>query len=84
LFCTINATGLNWALALCHEKDRQGEKTTLLASKNRIIVFAGQYIDDETGLHYNYHRYYDPTTGRYLTPDPIGLAGRSIFMRMQA
>ncbi len=37
--------------------------------------FAGQYYDAETGLHYNYHRYYDPATGRYLTPDPIGLAG---------
>jgi RHS repeat-associated protein len=32
--------------------------------------FAGQYYDQETGLHYNYHRYYDPRTGRYLTPDP--------------
>ena len=37
--------------------------------------FAGQYYDAETGLHYNYHRYYDPKTGRYLRPDPIGLAG---------
>lgn len=37
--------------------------------------FAGQYYDQETGLHYNYHRYYDPAIGRYLTPDPIGLAG---------
>jgi len=37
--------------------------------------FAGQYYDSETGLHYNYHRYYNPKTGRYLTPDPIGLAG---------
>lgn len=37
--------------------------------------FAGQYFDAETGLHYNYHRYYDPKTGRYLTPDPISLAG---------
>ena len=37
--------------------------------------FAGQYYDSETGLHYNYHRYYDPRTGRYLRPDPIGLDG---------
>ncbi len=39
------------------------------------LRFAGQYYDQETGLHYNYHRYYDPSIGRYLTPDPIGLAG---------
>ena len=39
------------------------------------LRFAGQYYDKETGLHYNYHRYYDPRTGRYITPDPIGLAG---------
>ncbi len=37
--------------------------------------FPGQYYDSETGLHYNYFRYYDPTTGRYVTPDPIGLEG---------
>ena len=39
------------------------------------IRLPGQYYDSETGLHYNYHRYYDPRTGRYLTPDPVGLQG---------
>jgi RHS repeat-associated protein len=33
----------------------------------------GQYEDEETGLYYNDHRYYDPAQGRYLTPDPLGL-----------
>jgi RHS repeat-associated protein len=37
--------------------------------------FIGQYYDRETGLHYNYFRYYNPQTGRYMTPDPIGLEG---------
>lgn len=36
--------------------------------------YPGQYHDPETGLHYNHHRYYQPHTGRYLTPDPLGLA----------
>jgi RHS repeat-associated protein len=35
----------------------------------------GQYYDQETGLHYNYFRYYNPPIGRYLTPDPIELRG---------
>ncbi|MER6896658.1 RHS repeat-associated core domain-containing protein, partial [Amycolatopsis sp. NPDC000740] len=38
------------------------------------LRFPGQYADDETGLHYNVFRYYDPGTGRYLSQDPLGLA----------
>ena len=37
--------------------------------------FQGQYEDEETGLFYNRYRYYDPDSARYLTQDPIGLAG---------
>ncbi|CAJ0800580.1 hypothetical protein LMG7141_03843 [Ralstonia condita] len=39
------------------------------------IRFQGQYFDHETGLHYNRHRYYDPSSGRFISKDPIGLAG---------
>ncbi len=39
------------------------------------LRFQGQYLDRETGLHFNLRRYYDPDVGRFTTPDPIGLAG---------
>ena len=45
------------------------------SSQTNHFRFQGQYYDSETGFHYNHHRYYDPKTGRYLTPDPIGPAG---------
>ena len=42
---------------------------------NVRLRFAGQYLDEETGLHYNYFRDYDEVTGRYVQSDPIGLEG---------
>ncbi|WP_176167573.1 RHS repeat-associated core domain-containing protein, partial [Salmonella enterica] len=41
----------------------------------QLIRLPGQQYDEETGLYYNRHRYYDPLLGRYITQDPIGLAG---------
>ncbi|MDQ1654885.1 MAG: hypothetical protein QOI35_4085, partial [Cryptosporangiaceae bacterium] len=42
-------------------------------STELLLRFPGQYYDAETGLHYNVHRYYDPVTARYTSPDPLGL-----------
>ena len=48
---------------------------------NCPIRFQGQWYDEESGLHYNRFRYYDPEATQYLSPDPIGLDGG---MRPQA
>lgn len=52
-----------------NDVDGDGKTVTL------NVRFPGQYYDVETGLHYNYFRDYDPSTGRYLESDPIGLNG---------
>jgi RHS repeat-associated protein len=50
------------------------EKPLRMTAANPLR-FQGQYHDDETGLHYNRHRYYDPHSGRFISRDPIGLVG---------
>lgn len=44
-------------------------------NRDQNLRFQGQYLDRETGLHYNTFRYYDPDIGRFTQHDPIGLAG---------
>lgn len=53
------------------EEDPDGDGT--LFEYN--LRFPGQYYDKETSLHYNTFRDYDPSTGRYVESDPIGLEG---------
>ena len=53
------------------EEDPDGDGQVI----NNNLRLPGQYYDSETSLFYNYYRYYDPETGRYITSDPIGLEG---------
>jgi RHS repeat-associated protein len=55
------------------EEDVEGDGVATIIN----LRLAGQYFDAETGLHYNWHRYYDPKVGRYIQFDPVGIV-RSI------
>ncbi|BBA36805.1 core protein [Methylocaldum marinum] len=48
------------------------------------LRYPGQYADDETGLHYNTFRYYDPEIGRFISQNPIGLEGGLNLYPLQA
>ena len=56
-------------------------KATITGNLKLNLRADGQYNDDETGLYYNWYRYYNPSLGRYITSDPLGLqAGMNTYV----
>jgi RHS repeat-associated protein len=57
-----------------------GEVHSITGSATLNLRFPGQYFLIESGLHYNWHRHYDPTLGRYTRPDPMEFVdGSSLY-----
>ena len=54
---------------------RLKEETKVTDSTYQPFRLQNQYCDAETGLHYNFFRYYEPEVGRFVNQDPIGLMG---------
>ena len=54
---------------------RLKEETKVTDSSYQTFRLQNQYADLETGLHYNFFRYYEPDVGRFVNQDPIGLLG---------
>ena len=52
------------------------EETKVTDSAYHPFRLQNQCCDEETGLHYNFFRYYEPDAGRFVDQDPIGLLGR--------
>lgn len=68
-------TDQSGAIVWSADYDSFGEASISVAAVENNLRFPGQYYDEETGLHYNWNRYYGPEVGRYLQNDPIGFAG---------
>ena len=59
--------------------DPFGEANVVVQLIESNFRFPGQYFDEETGLHQNWHRDYAPGIGRYVEPDPLRVARRSLM-----
>ena len=63
---------------------RLKEETKVTDSAYQPFRLQNQYADRETGLHYNFFRYYEPNVGRFVNQDPIGLMGGTNFYQFSA
>jgi RHS repeat-associated protein len=69
-------TAANGAVAWSTKYSSFGRaEVDLFSTIENNLRFAGQYFDAETSLHYNWHRYYNVSVGRYTASDPLGILG---------
>lgn len=66
---------LVWAGYQAGFGENRGDISNSGAYFEQPLRLPGQYYDEDTGLHYNLFRYYAPECGRFISQDPIGLAG---------
>jgi len=72
----LNASGtVVWTASLAAWGQNEPSQGLQSNTNDCAIRFQGQWLDEESGLHYNRFRYYDPTVAAYISQDPIGLAG---------
>ena len=77
-FVTNNKAEVVWenqADVYGYEEPNQEPEADTKNSFTQPIRFQGQYLDEESGLHYNRYRYYSPKQQRFINQDPIGLVG---------
>ncbi|MHB8412858.1 MAG: RHS repeat domain-containing protein [Candidatus Acidiferrales bacterium] len=67
-------TATNGSIAQSYTYDSFGNTTASSGSVTNVIRYTGRELDTETNLYYYRARYYDPTTGRFLSEDPIGFS----------
>lgn len=73
-------TAVNGAVVWSAKYESFGKANIEVETVENNLRFPGQYFDHETGLHYNWFRFYEPDVGRYLKIDPLGLAdGVNLF-----
>ncbi|KAA1162567.1 sugar-binding protein [Pseudoalteromonas fuliginea] len=77
-FVTNNKAEVVWenqADVYGYEEPKTESEFNKESSFTQPIRFQGQYLDEESGLHYNRYRYYSPKQQRFINQDPIGLVG---------
>ena len=72
---TDNVKVWEWENTEAFGNSAPNENPSALGNFKYNLRMPGQYWDQETGTFYNYFRDYDPSLGRYVQSDPIGLAG---------